>query len=84
MREPVSAGVWHPALQCSVLGLWYDFGTRVGSLALAPLSCTDMTAAIDLFTTIDPAVWRIDTVGRPAEYSTTYVRTAAGWEARRA
>jgi hypothetical protein len=64
--------------------LAYDFGIRTGTLALAPWSCTDMGGTIRLFEAIDPHVRLIDTVGTPAEYSTSYRRTAAGWEARRA
>lgn len=75
------SGVYRGDLMCSVRSLHYDFARRVGALVLGPHSCTDQTGAVTLFERIDPLVRRVETIGDPADYSTTYVRTATGWRA---
>lgn len=51
----------HPALQCWVERIEYDFRQRLGTVHMLDGSCTSMTGAIQLFLSIDAAVREIRT-----------------------
>jgi hypothetical protein len=79
---PVSeaSGVWREDLQTTVRTLAYDFDQRLGVLMLPPDCCTDMSAAIALFTKIDPGVEQILTVAGERR-DKTYYRSRDVWKA---
>jgi hypothetical protein len=62
----------------AVLSMRYHFRTRVGVLCLPPGCCTNMTAAINCFTRIDPEVVQIQ-IFAGAIRDTVYDRQAGGW-----
>ncbi|MCL4848100.1 MAG: hypothetical protein KJ066_16280 [Acidobacteria bacterium] len=80
MAVTFAEAAWRGDLGCFAARLTYDFGTKTGTLALAPDACTDMDGAIALFTAIDPAVQRIETFTSGIR-DTTYARRGNEWRA---
>ncbi|MBY3564113.1 hypothetical protein [Rhizobium laguerreae] len=72
--------VYHSELQCSVLGISYDFSTRQGVLSMAETNACDMRGCIALFTRIDPAVKTIQTFAGEIE-DTSYRLVGKEWKA---
>lgn len=73
--------VYHSELQCSVLGISYDFSTRQGVLSMAETNACDMTGCIAFFKRIDPKVESIRTVAGDNE-DTSYRLIGKEWRAR--
>ena len=78
--EVVDGEIFHHGLMCFVLGLEYDYRTRIGTLRLD--GCCDMSGCLRLFQQIDPEVERIDTFWS-GEPDTAYIRKGDKWIVRR-
>ncbi len=69
---------YHPELQCDVLGIAYDFVTKLGIVHIEEGDCTDMTGCIDVFQRIDPRVMQIQTIAGGRD-DTRYARRRGQW-----
>ena len=75
---------FHPKLQCTVIGVAYDFPSQTGRLIMTPGACCDMSGCIALFERIDPQVRRIETFsGDKPDTAYTYSFDEGKWSARR-
>ncbi|GAC1040804.1 hypothetical protein [Rhizobium sp. No.120] len=72
--------VYHPELQCSVLGISYDFTTRQGILNMAETNACDMPGCIAFFQRIDPKVQAIRTIAGDVD-DTSYRLVGKEWKA---
>ena len=67
-------------LQCSVLGVTYDFLTKRGVLIMEEGNACDMSGCIAFFQRIDPGVKAIQTMAGDV-YDTSYRLVGEEWEA---
>lgn len=72
--------VWHPVLQCRVQVISYTYSTRCAQIWMPADSCTDMSGAIKLATSLDPEVRSIKTYADGCD-DTAYALRDGAWVA---